>query len=388
MRLPLLSLLLFPVAAYAAFPDVPASHPNVTAIAYVQAEGIVGGYPDGTYQPGRTINRAEFTKIIIGAISDPTGIDACSTATGFSGYFPDVPQGAWFEPYVCTARLLGLIEGYPDGTFKPERTINFVEAAKILAQAFELSVQADASLWYKGYVQTLGIQYAIPVSITGFDSPLTRGEMAEMVWRLHAQERTEASLTYEQLSSSRPVQNTQKECIITGCSNQLCVEQGREPLITTCEWKEEYACYRDARCERQNNGSCGWTQTTTLQSCLENTTEEEVSIQGEVEIGIQTSVEYSDYQEGVIGNGKQSLLFFHAPWCPYCRINDARLLKLYEERAATVSTYKIDYDSHLDLRSRYGIVEQDTFVLIDGQGNAIQEIFRPNEQKLRDLVAQ
>ncbi len=58
----------------------------------------------------------------------------------------------------------------------------------------------------------------------------------------------------------------EKGCVITGCSSQICAE---EETITTCEYKEEYACYASATCERQDNGECGWTMTVELQSCLE-----------------------------------------------------------------------------------------------------------------------
>ena len=54
-------------------------------------------------------------------------------------------------------------------------------------------------------------------------------------------------------------------CIVTGCSGQVCSD---EDVITTCEWRDEYACYRTARCERQSDGRCGWTPTAELQVCL------------------------------------------------------------------------------------------------------------------------
>jgi len=43
-------------------------------------------------------------------------------------------------------------------------------------------------------------------------------------------------------------------------------------------WKEEYACYKDARCERQSNGTCGWTQTEELNYCLGTTETPPVAI--------------------------------------------------------------------------------------------------------------
>src|SRR5690606_12669702 len=59
---------------------------------------------------------------------------------------------------------------------------------------------------------------------------------------------------------------TAKQCYVGGCSGQVCSDQ--EGVISTCEWREEYACYQDAKCEVQADGNCGWTQTTELQACL------------------------------------------------------------------------------------------------------------------------
>jgi hypothetical protein len=58
-------------------------------------------------------------------------------------------------------------------------------------------------------------------------------------------------------------------CMVSGCSGQLCVEEGSDG-VSTCEWREEYACYRTARCERQATGICGWTSTQELRSCISN----------------------------------------------------------------------------------------------------------------------
>lgn len=60
---------------------------------------------------------------------------------------------------------------------------------------------------------------------------------------------------------------TTKACVITGCSSQICSD---EDMATTCEYREEYACYKTATCKRQADGKCGWTQTAELSSCLMN----------------------------------------------------------------------------------------------------------------------
>jgi hypothetical protein len=66
-----------------------------------------------------------------------------------------------------------------------------------------------------------------------------------------------------------PASTTTSDCVTSGCSGTLCVEPGKE-LATTCEMKPEYACYRDAACERQADGACGWTQSAALTTCLAN----------------------------------------------------------------------------------------------------------------------
>jgi hypothetical protein len=55
-------------------------------------------------------------------------------------------------------------------------------------------------------------------------------------------------------------------CFVGGCSGQVCTDV--EGLITTCEWRDSYACYQTATCERQADGSCGWTETPELDACL------------------------------------------------------------------------------------------------------------------------
>jgi len=55
-------------------------------------------------------------------------------------------------------------------------------------------------------------------------------------------------------------------CMITGCSGQVC---GENDVITTCEYKSEYACYEQAVCERQGDGQCGWTLTAAMGRCLQ-----------------------------------------------------------------------------------------------------------------------
>lgn len=54
-------------------------------------------------------------------------------------------------------------------------------------------------------------------------------------------------------------------CRVSGCSGEICSEGS---LVSICIYKPEYACYRTAKCERQNTGVCGWTETPELLACV------------------------------------------------------------------------------------------------------------------------
>ncbi len=186
------------------FPDAQ-NHPNRDAIAYVQEHGIVRGYDDGTFHPDDPMNRAEFTKIITLAFFPQEIIDQCA-----SNYFFDVPSDAWYKSYVCRARDGWLLTGYPDGRFRPDAHISFVEAAKILANAFKL-VQRETHCngrlcpdndtydhpWYEKYVKALESKNAIPSSISRFNQTISRADMAEMIHRLHANIQTSSTTSYQ-----------------------------------------------------------------------------------------------------------------------------------------------------------------------------------------------
>ena len=60
-------------------------------------------------------------------------------------------------------------------------------------------------------------------------------------------------------------------CAVAGCSGQLCVSaEEAAGVVTTCEYRAEYACYKEAACEPQADGKCGWTQTDQFKKCLKN----------------------------------------------------------------------------------------------------------------------
>lgn len=192
------------------FTDVTVGSSYYDALVYLKGEGVVSGYEDGSFKPNSTINRAEFTKIIVGATLTPnaTCMDDFAAAAGSSkNLFTDVlsPVGTaepvWYLDFVCQAKMNHLVDGYPDGSFKPEQLINFAEASKIIINGFDIEIpQVEAkSPWYRPYVSSLEYLRAIPVTIHQFNQKITRGEMAEMVYRIKTSNKTLPSGAYADL---------------------------------------------------------------------------------------------------------------------------------------------------------------------------------------------
>ena len=116
----------------------------------------------------------------------------------------DVWESDWFFYFVCVGVKAGLINGYPDGTFKPASPINFAEASKIIVKALFTDSDFEAShteTWYAEYVFQLTSNNAVPLSIRSPDQLITRGEMAEMIYRLKAGVFDKPSTTFEELLS-------------------------------------------------------------------------------------------------------------------------------------------------------------------------------------------
>ena len=106
------------------FSDVSADKWYNNAVSTLCHMGVLGGYSDGTFRPNAPITRAEFAKIAVSF--------AQANGSAVYSYFTDVKTTDWFAPYVTTAKDSGLIEGYSDGSFKPENRITRAEACAIV----------------------------------------------------------------------------------------------------------------------------------------------------------------------------------------------------------------------------------------------------------------
>jgi uncharacterized protein YkwD len=175
--LALITLAIIQAQAVTAFTDT-SNHVYQEAISYIFKQEIVEGYEDGTFKPDSNINRAEFTKIVVGTINK-TDLDGKA-----DNCFDDVFEFHWYAKYVCYAKEKNIIDGYDNNTFQANSKINIAEASKILADTYGLNKGERREEWYSPYVSTLEEIQAIPSSLKSLDQEITRGEMAEMIFRL------------------------------------------------------------------------------------------------------------------------------------------------------------------------------------------------------------
>ncbi|MCB9808742.1 S-layer homology domain-containing protein [Candidatus Peribacteria bacterium] len=198
LRLPLALLgvcsVITTVAASSVFPDVPDGHVFKDSIEELVRAGVVNGNPDGTFRPSDNVNRAAMLKMLYlakGKVPDPLSVRC----------FPDVTIGSWYEPYVCDAAARRYVNGYPDGTFGPDKPVKRVEALKMIATVFEIPLDqlsddnreivnfADVSLsaWYTQYLLTAYNRGVLPIpgeqgAYFYPDKELTRGEAAAYIY--------------------------------------------------------------------------------------------------------------------------------------------------------------------------------------------------------------
>jgi len=182
------SLITTPTASAAGFTDVPISHKNYESINYLKDNNIVNGYIDGTFQPNKSVNRAEFLKIVIEGSNIPTDILEPTT-------FNDIDNEAWYGKYIRKANHEGWINGYEDGSFKPMQTINKVEALKILGKAQSWSIppstvappfeDATIGAWYISYLSYAKTHNFLEETgnIYNPEALMTRAMISEVIYR-------------------------------------------------------------------------------------------------------------------------------------------------------------------------------------------------------------
>lgn len=152
------------------------------------ALGVIGGFSDGTFRGGQPVNRAEAAKFLL--LSRLGGVAEARN----NKRFLDVLEGEWYVKYVINAAQLGIINGYPDQTFRPANTVNTAEFLKMLSITFSLTediahtyADVPAGAWYERYAGAVQMYDIFPGRPDGKLMPekfLTRGEVAIAIYTL------------------------------------------------------------------------------------------------------------------------------------------------------------------------------------------------------------
>ncbi len=176
------------------FSDVPQSGPQQADIVYACQQGWFQGYPGGTFSPDREVPQNQIAVVVSRAF--PTGSTRADLATFLRGGNPGDPDGsADFDDVaeshpqngdIAYAVEQGWFQGYPDGTFRPDRTITPTQIAVVASRAFPAgSTRADLATFMRRGSQALNdltpssprkIAYTVPQ----YDS--SGDQVASEVW--------------------------------------------------------------------------------------------------------------------------------------------------------------------------------------------------------------
>ncbi len=171
------------------FSDVSSSDWYCPYVTQLKQQGIISGYPNGTFNPNGYITRGEIAKMIVLA-DNVTPPQQCATDP-----FTDVDITSWYCRYVEAAKQAGLVHGFSDGTYKPNEDITRADLAIIIARMDNLTIEQcterpfiDVPIDYYAcpYIQALkndNLTTGYPDGTFRPDSPVKRAEAAAMIYR-------------------------------------------------------------------------------------------------------------------------------------------------------------------------------------------------------------
>ena len=156
------------------YTDVPADAWYNSAVSTLSNAGILDGYEDGTFRPDGNITRAEFATIT-----------ARFLEASYDGgnRFPDI-DGHWAAEYINEAANAGIVDGYEDGTFRPQQNITRAEAVTMVNRTVDRHPDADhlldnmvtwpdnpESAWYYAQIQEATNAHAYTMHTDQEDAP-------------------------------------------------------------------------------------------------------------------------------------------------------------------------------------------------------------------------
>lgn len=183
-------------------------------------KGIITGYTDGTFKPDKNITREEASKII----SEYIGNSEVSE----SGNLSDI-ENRWSTKFIKHLVSKGIVTGYTDGTFKPEKNITRAEFATIVCRYLESEGLMDGvntsevnlwdieSNWAKDYIKKVAAKGYINGYPNGSFKPnnlITRAEVSAIVALMDGAEKPETNLGLKVASSSEWIKDPKGRFVV------------------------------------------------------------------------------------------------------------------------------------------------------------------------------
>ena len=147
------------------------------------------GYEDGTVRPQNDISRAEVATIFFRLLKDDVRAQYLAESNGFT----DVAAGTWYNTAISTMAKMGVLDGYPDGSFRPDASITRAEFAVICARFDDSARESDSSFTdISGHWAEAEIERAATLGwINGYedgtfrpDAEITRAEAMTLINRV------------------------------------------------------------------------------------------------------------------------------------------------------------------------------------------------------------
>ena len=169
-------------------PDPDPEDPDKPELNTEDHYAYIVGYPDGNVKPEGNITRAEVATIFFRLLTDESRDEFWSQTNNYS----DVSEDAWYNNAVSTLTNAGILDGYEDGTFKPDGNITRAEFATIAVRFFEATYDGGdlfsdiAGHWAQDYINeaaNAGIVDGYPDGTFGPQKLITRAEAMTMVNR-------------------------------------------------------------------------------------------------------------------------------------------------------------------------------------------------------------
>ena len=150
--------------------------------------GVINGISENTFAPNKGITRAELAKMIVYT----RGLQGYADSMNFSAGFSDVKKEHWARNYIRVACDLGLLKGYEDGTFKPEKEVSYAETVAIVLRILGYSnIDESVTPWYSNYTKKmfdLKLNQGMS-TFNAFTSSAKRGDVAVLWWNMLVSDR-------------------------------------------------------------------------------------------------------------------------------------------------------------------------------------------------------